>query len=113
MPRTVRGETVLADPPTARTLGTGALQELGSMLKVPFTAGYAENAALGRGHLGPGLHVLARPFAMHALACRIGELIATPRRRDRHLPSTSAAPASAEAGKASRRSPFGSLLGDW
>ena len=45
-------------------------------LKVLFITGYAENAALGNGHLQPGMHVLTKPFAMEALATRIRGLIA-------------------------------------
>lgn len=44
-------------------------------LKVLFITGYAENAVLSHGHLGPGMHVLTKPFAMDALAARIRELI--------------------------------------
>ena len=45
-------------------------------LKVLFITGYAENAALGQGHLEPRMHVLTKPFAMDALASRIRDLIA-------------------------------------
>ena len=45
-------------------------------LKVLFITDYAENAALGNGHLAPGMQVLTKPFAMEALASRIKELIA-------------------------------------
>jgi PAS domain S-box-containing protein len=44
-------------------------------LKVLFITGYAENAAVGNGHLAPGMHVLTKPFAMHALASRIKTII--------------------------------------
>lgn len=44
-------------------------------LKVLFITGYAENAALGNGHLRPGMQVLTKPFAMEALASRIKDLI--------------------------------------
>ncbi|MBB5692942.1 hybrid sensor histidine kinase/response regulator [Muricoccus pecuniae] len=44
-------------------------------LKVLFITGYAENAAVGNGHLEPGMHVMTKPFAMDALATRIRELI--------------------------------------
>ena len=43
-----------------------------------FITGYAENAALGNGHLKPGMHVLTKPFALQTLARRIKELIAGP-----------------------------------
>jgi len=45
-------------------------------LKVLFITGYAENAALGNGHLEPGMQVLTKPFAMEVLASRIKELTA-------------------------------------
>jgi two-component SAPR family response regulator len=44
-------------------------------LKVLFITGYAENAAVGNGLLEPGMQVLAKPFAMEALASRIKSLI--------------------------------------
>jgi hypothetical protein len=44
-------------------------------LKVLFITGYAENAALGNGRLEPGMHVLAKPFAMDNLATRIKSII--------------------------------------
>jgi PAS domain S-box-containing protein len=46
-------------------------------LKVLFITGYAENAVLGNGQLGPGMHVLTKPFAMDMLANRIREVIAS------------------------------------
>ncbi len=45
-------------------------------LKVLFITGYAENAAIGNGHLDPGMEVLTKPFAMDDLAARIRELVA-------------------------------------
>jgi hypothetical protein len=44
---------------------------------VLFITGYAENAAVGNGHLEPGMEVLTKPFAMEALASRIKEMIAS------------------------------------
>jgi PAS domain S-box-containing protein len=44
-------------------------------LKVLFITGYAENAAIGNGHLGPGMHVLTKPFAMDKLASKIKDII--------------------------------------
>ncbi len=46
-------------------------------LKVLFITGYAENAAVGNGHLDPGMAVLTKPFAMDDLANRIRTLIET------------------------------------
>jgi CheY-like chemotaxis protein len=45
-------------------------------LKVLFITGYAENAAVGNGHLEPGMHVLTKPFAMDRLASLIKTIIA-------------------------------------
>ena len=47
-------------------------------LKVLFITGYAENAAVGNGHLDPGMTVLTKPFVMEALASRIKDLISNP-----------------------------------
>ena len=44
-------------------------------LRVLFITGYAENAALNHGHLGPGMQVLTKPFALEALATRIRGII--------------------------------------
>jgi PAS domain S-box-containing protein len=44
-------------------------------LKVLFITGYAENAAVGNGHLEPGMEVMAKPFAMVELANKITEMI--------------------------------------
>ncbi len=44
-------------------------------LKVLFITGYAENAAVGNGHLDHGMRVLTKPFAMDALASRIRDMI--------------------------------------
>ena len=44
-------------------------------LKVLFITGYAENAAVGNGHLEPGMHVLTKPFSMEVLVSRIKAII--------------------------------------
>ncbi len=44
-------------------------------LKVLFITGYAENAAVGNGHLDTGMEVLTKPFALADLAARISEMI--------------------------------------
>ena len=44
-------------------------------LKVLFITGFAENALLNNGQLGPGMAVLTKPFAVDTLAARIRELI--------------------------------------
>lgn len=44
-------------------------------LKILFVTGYAENAALGKGILEPGMHVLTKPFSIPALSVRVKELL--------------------------------------
>ncbi|MDB5469018.1 MAG: hybrid sensor histidine kinase/response regulator [Caulobacter sp.] len=44
-------------------------------LKVLFITGFAETAAVGAGHLAPGMEVMTKPFAMAALGSRIRDLI--------------------------------------
>jgi PAS domain S-box-containing protein len=45
-------------------------------LRVLFITGYAENAAIGHGHLEPGMQALTKPFSMEALASRVKSIIA-------------------------------------
>ena len=62
-------------------------------LRVLFITGYAENAAIGSGYLEPGMHVLAKPFAMETLTRRIKSIITAENlppsaaHRPRHRPS--------------------------
>jgi CheY-like chemotaxis protein len=44
-------------------------------LKVLFMTGYAENAAIANGFLGPGMQMITKPFAIEALATRIRVMI--------------------------------------
>jgi PAS domain S-box-containing protein len=44
-------------------------------LKVLFITGYAENAVMGNGNLGPGMRVLTKPFDLDVLTRRIREMI--------------------------------------
>jgi PAS domain S-box-containing protein len=44
-------------------------------LKVLFITGYAENAAVGNGHLSPGMEVITKPFAVTALGSKVREMI--------------------------------------
>ncbi|MES2497616.1 MAG: PAS domain-containing protein [Pseudomonadota bacterium] len=46
-------------------------------LKVLFITGYAENAVLDSGHLGPDMQVLTKPFAVDVLAARVRAAIGT------------------------------------
>ena len=52
-----------------------AAQALRSQLKVLFITGYAENAALNHGHIGPGMAVLTKPFAISELARRVERIL--------------------------------------
>ncbi|WP_428968803.1 ATP-binding protein [Sphingomonas sp. Xoc002] len=45
-------------------------------LKVLFITGYAENAAVGNGHLEPGMELLTKPFTLDALTNKVNEMIA-------------------------------------
>ncbi|BFO55642.1 ATP-binding protein [Acidovorax sacchari] len=47
-------------------------------LQILFITGYAENAAVGNGHLERGMHVLTKPFTLDALAHRVRTLIRQP-----------------------------------
>ena len=47
-------------------------------LKVLFITGYAENAVLGSGALGPGLEVLTKPFALDVLTSKIRSMMQGP-----------------------------------
>jgi PAS domain S-box-containing protein len=44
-------------------------------MKVLFITGYAENAAIGNGHLDPGMAILTKPFAMSTLGNKVREMI--------------------------------------
>ena len=44
-------------------------------LKILFVTGFAENAAVGNGHLEPGMEVITKPFVMAELANKITEMI--------------------------------------
>jgi CheY-like chemotaxis protein len=52
-----------------------AAREARASLPVLFITGYAENAAVGNGHLDPGMHILTKPFAMKTLAARITAIL--------------------------------------
>jgi CheY-like chemotaxis protein len=44
-------------------------------LKILFITGYAENAAVGHGHLAPGMQILAKPLVIAALANKVREMM--------------------------------------
>ena len=52
-----------------------AAREARPDLKVLFVTGYAENAAVGNGHLEPGMEVVTKPFVMAELAAKITQMI--------------------------------------
>jgi len=47
-------------------------------MKVLFITGYAENAAVGNGHLEPGMELLTKPFTLEALAAKAGDMLRVP-----------------------------------
>jgi len=52
-----------------------AARSLRPDLKVLFITGYAENAAIGNGHLEPGMELLTKPFTMQGLAAKVAEMM--------------------------------------
>ena len=50
-------------------------REMRPDLKVLFITGYAENAALNHGHIGPGTRVLTKPFSVSELTSKIESLL--------------------------------------
>jgi len=52
-----------------------AARELRKDLKILFITGFAENAAIGNGHLGAGMEILAKPFAMSTLGSKVREML--------------------------------------
>lgn len=52
-----------------------AARSLRPDLKVLFITGYADNAAVGNGHLEPGMALLTKPFTMQGLAAKVAEMI--------------------------------------
>jgi PAS domain S-box-containing protein len=55
-----------------------AARETRPGLKVLFVTGYAENAAVGNGHLDAGMEVMTKPFAMTELGERIRDMVERP-----------------------------------
>jgi len=47
-------------------------------LKVLFITGFAENAAVGNGHLEPGMELLTKPFTLEALMSKVAAIIKAP-----------------------------------
>jgi len=44
-------------------------------LRVLFITGFAENAAIGSGHLDSGMEILAKPFAMATLGGKVRDML--------------------------------------
>ncbi len=44
-------------------------------LRTLFITGYAENAAVGNGHLDPGMEVITKPFAVATLSSKVREML--------------------------------------
>ena len=55
-----------------------AARELRPDLKILFVTGFAENAAVGNGHLAPGMAVMTKPFVMVELGNKIVEILESP-----------------------------------
>jgi len=51
-----------------------AARSLRPGLKVLFITGYAENAAVGNGHLEPGMELLTKPFTMRGLSSKVAKM---------------------------------------
>ena len=54
-----------------------AARQLRPGLKVLFITGYAENAAVGNGHLEHGMELLTKPFSIDALTSKVADMIDT------------------------------------
>ena len=52
-------------------------REIRPHLKTLFITGYAENAVIGNGQLGPGMQVLTKPFAVDTLISRVCNLMSS------------------------------------
>ena len=52
-----------------------AARSLRPGLKVLFITGFAENAAVGNGHLEPGMELLTKPFSLDALTAKVADML--------------------------------------
>jgi CheY-like chemotaxis protein len=52
-------------------------REIRPNLTTLFITGYAENAVIGAGQLGPGMQVLTKPFAVDTLVARVIDLMSS------------------------------------
>ena len=67
-------DVVLAGPMNGRDIAQHALH-LRPLLPVLFTSGYARDTIVAQGRLEEGVELLAKPFSMPMLACRLRDLI--------------------------------------
>ena len=67
-------DVVLAGPMNGKDIAKEALRRRPS-LPVLFTSGYARNSIVAEGRLEEGVELLAKPFSMPMLACRIRDLL--------------------------------------
>ena len=67
-------DVVLAGPMNGRDIAHEVLR-LRPSLPVLFTSGYARDAIVAQGRLEEGVELLAKPFSMPMLACRLRDLI--------------------------------------
>jgi CheY-like chemotaxis protein len=54
-----------------------AARDINPKLKVLFITGFAENAAVGNGHLKPGMSVITKPFTNTMLVNKVRQIIDT------------------------------------
>jgi len=52
-----------------------AAREMRPDLKVLFITGYAENAAVGNGHLEAGMELLTKPFSLDELTRKVRSML--------------------------------------
>ena len=61
--------------PAAFGVRNSILHRWRTRLKVLFITGFAENAAIGNGHLDSGMSVITKPFVNTVLANKVRQLI--------------------------------------
>ena len=66
---------IVDDEPTIRMFVAEAARLERPDLKVLFITGYAEDSAVGNGHLDPAMQMLAKPFTSDELSAKVGQLL--------------------------------------
>jgi PAS domain S-box-containing protein len=56
-----------------------AARDIRRDMGVLFITGYAENAVLNHGHLGPGMRIITKPFQIESFVTLVGEMVQNPR----------------------------------